>query len=1017
MNQFVLPDQFVTDDNGDPISGAKLRFYRAGTTETLTVYQDALYATAHDPDDITASANGRLPPVFIQAETYKVAVYDADDVLLFGPHDNLTGAIDLDALSSSSELYNTEVSELQADYTITVTDMQANDFFNVKPISANVTLTLPSAAEVGNGYGVTVRNGYASEYKVIVTRKPTTSETIDGATSIDITTYNEQVRLVSDGANWIPAKYVVPDQSISIDQLDPRLQGAMLPIGMPIPWTGPAAKAPAGLLLANGQTVNIADYPDLYDIYGDMYGGDDVTTFGIPDMRGMFIRGTDDSASIDPNAATRTARPDGTGGDVVGSTQADELGSHTHAGSSSTDGAHTHTFVESTGIVAVSLGGNNTRAPSNASSDTSEDGDHSHTITITATGGDETRPVNFAVQWYIVASPALNAGASGVLTKIYDTTGAPSDVTGINGDYAIDSSAGILYGPKAGGSWPSGLDLNGADGVSNIFVQDSEPAGNDGDLWVKSSTGELYKKASGSWGSALADLTGPTGASGANGANGSDGADGADGADGDPGLNWLGAWSGVTAYAVNDGVSNNGSSYICTAAHTNQEPPNASYWDVFAAKGTDGAGTGDVTGPASSTDNTIPRFDSTTGKVIQASGVVIDDSNNISGVGTVDGRDLDADGTKLDGIETGADVTDAANVASAGATMDGDTDVSGNSWVLDEDDMSSDSATKVPTQQSVKAYVDANAGGGGITTDLLALALRVADLEGDALGIVDGIADPFDDETDVDTGTSTSESYDAGNDLYTVGGTVEDGGYTIDGSQSSGGYTYVDRSWAVNNSSTVTKIGVYSTDAQSFNVKLVLRNSATDYDVVVSETLSHGGTGWEDLTLSSPYEVSASGDYYAGCYSSSTFNRSVETGARTYFTGDTTGDTNNPTSESSSSQNVPVRVTYVATSMTLQSNAFTADSAPSSARLLFQIKPIDSITINTDVIGAVSRDGGTTFTNATLVEVMTYADGTKLYEDESLDISGQPSGTSMKWKLTTANSKDVEVSGVVLQWS
>jgi hypothetical protein len=42
-----------------------------------------------------------------------------------------------------------------------------------------------------------------------------------------------------------------------------------------------------------------------------------------------------------------------------------------------------------------------------------------------------------------------------------------------------------------------------------------------------------------------------------------------------------------------------------------------------------------------------------------------------------------------------------------------DTDVSGASWVIDEDTMTSDSATKVPTQQSVKAYVDANAGGGG----------------------------------------------------------------------------------------------------------------------------------------------------------------------------------------------------------------------------------------------------------------------------------------------------------------
>jgi hypothetical protein len=37
---------------------------------------------------------------------------------------------------------------------------------------------------------------------------------------------------------------------------------------------------------------------------------------------------------------------------------------------------------------------------------------------------------------------------------------------------------------------------------------------------------------------------------------------------------------------------------------------------------------------------------------------------------TVDGRDISVDGTKLDGIEAGADVTDTANVTAAGALMD-----------------------------------------------------------------------------------------------------------------------------------------------------------------------------------------------------------------------------------------------------------------------------------------------------------------------------------------------------------
>ena len=44
------------------------------------------------------------------------------------------------------------------------------------------------------------------------------------------------------------------------------------------------------------------------------------------------------------------------------------------------------------------------------------------------------------------------------------------------------------------------------------------------------------------------------------------------------------------------------------------------------------AGSGDVLGPVSSVDNTLPRFNSTTGKVLQGSSVVVDDSNNMSGV-------------------------------------------------------------------------------------------------------------------------------------------------------------------------------------------------------------------------------------------------------------------------------------------------------------------------------------------------------------------------------------------------
>jgi len=62
--------------------------------------------------------------------------------------------------------------------------------------------------------------------------------------------------------------------------------------------------------------------------------------------------------------------------------------------------------------------------------------------------------------------------------------------------------------------------------------------------------------------------------------------------------------------------------------------------------------------------------------------------------------------SKLSGIETAADVTDATNVDAAGAVMNSDSSTAGMSFVIDEDNMATDSATKVPTQQSVKAYAD-----------------------------------------------------------------------------------------------------------------------------------------------------------------------------------------------------------------------------------------------------------------------------------------------------------------------
>ncbi len=108
--------------------------------------------------------------------------------------------------------------------------------------------------------------------------------------------------------------------------------------------------------------------------------------------------------------------------------------------------------------------------------------------------------------------------------------------------------------------------------------------------------------ATGATGAGVTGATGPQGATGAGntgstGPAGPTGAAGATGSSGTNGLRWLGAWSSLTAYVANDGVSLAGTSYICIGSNTNQTPPNLTYWNVFgAAGGTGVAGNTGATG-------------------------------------------------------------------------------------------------------------------------------------------------------------------------------------------------------------------------------------------------------------------------------------------------------------------------------------------------------------------------------------------------------------------------------------
>lgn len=70
-----------------------------------------------------------------------------------------------------------------------------------------------------------------------------------------------------------------------------------------------ASTAPSGWLKANGANISRSTYAALFTAISTTYGvGDGSTTFGLPDLRGEFPRGWDDSRGIDSGRAIGTAQ-------------------------------------------------------------------------------------------------------------------------------------------------------------------------------------------------------------------------------------------------------------------------------------------------------------------------------------------------------------------------------------------------------------------------------------------------------------------------------------------------------------------------------------------------------------------------------------------------------------------------------------------------------------------------------------------------------------------------------------
>jgi len=106
--------------------------------------------------------------------------------------------------------------------------------------------------------------------------------------------------------------------------------------------------------------------------------------------------------------------------------------------------------------------------------------------------------------------------------------------------------------------------------------------------------------------------------------------------------------------------------------------------------------------------------------------------------------------------------------------------------------------------------------------------------------------------------------------------------------------------------------------------------------------------------------------------------------------------------------------------MTLISNAQTAESAPTNGDLVITYtEGTGTTTVNTDLKAYIARDGSDYTDAVTLVSQGTTG-GHTILTANGVDLSGETSGTSMRWKIETLNqsiSKETRIQAVSLGWS
>ncbi|MDE1205560.1 phage tail protein [Tenacibaculum larymnensis] len=118
-------------------------------------------------------------------------------------------------------------------------------------------------------------------------------------------------------------------------------------------------KAPQGWAKCDGQLLNITDFQELFNLIGNTYGGDGISTFALPDLRGRVALGEGSNSELSSYLIGQK------GGEEKSILTEEELPRHNHSASgtlkaSNTDGTTNNPEDNSLAIGKVPLDRTNT---------------------------------------------------------------------------------------------------------------------------------------------------------------------------------------------------------------------------------------------------------------------------------------------------------------------------------------------------------------------------------------------------------------------------------------------------------------------------------------------------------------------------------------------------------------------------------------------------------------------------------------------------------------------------------